>query len=325
VEPARQSDMTTICSVDIGGTKIAAGIVDGDSRVLARCTAPTPAREGPAAVLALAARLVRESMAEAGASPAAVGVGTAGVVDPVAGVILAATNALPCWAGTPVAAALSAELQLPVHVENDVTAFLLGEAAAGAATGVNNVIAIVIGTGIGGALLMDGQLVRGRTCVAGNIGHVPSPEAGTRRCTCGRCGHLEAFASGPAMTATYRDRSSEPVADLREVARRARAGDGLAEEVLRTGAAAVGRIVGGLVNVFDPDLVLLGGGVLGLGSWYVDAVTQAMSSELITGLNVVRVRPATLGSDAMLVGAAAAARTVCGQGALAPKRVVQRG
>jgi len=300
--------VSVIGAIDIGGTKIAAGIVDGDSRVLARRSEPTPAAQGPAAVLALAARLIREASVDAGVEPIAVGVGTAGVVDPDAGMILGATEALSGWTGTPVAVLLAAMLGLPVHVENDVTAFLLGEAAKGAAIGLTDVIAITIGTGIGGALLVDGHVVRGRTCVAGNIGHVPSPEAGDRRCPCGRPGHLEAFASGAAMTAVYRERSGQQVADLREVAQRARSGDDLAEEVLRAGAAAVGRIVGGLVNVLDPALILLGGGVLSVGPWYVAAVADAMSREVLAPLDAVPVRAATLGGDAMLVGAAAAAR-----------------
>ncbi|MEO7375682.1 MAG: ROK family protein [Nakamurella sp.] len=300
--------MNPIGAIDIGGTKIAAGIVDGDSRVLARCSAPTPASLGPAEILAVAARLVREASRDSGVEPVAIGVGTAGVVDAGSGSILAATEALSGWTGTPVAATLAADLGLAVHVENDVTAFLLGEAVAGAARGLADVIAITIGTGIGGALLVGGQVVRGRTCVAGNIGHVPSPEAGDRRCPCGRRGHLEAFASGPAMTAMYRERSGEPAADLREVARRARSGDELADEVLRAGAAAVGRIVGGLVNVLDPALILLGGGVLGLGSWYVEGVAAAMSLEILAPQDAVPVRAAILGGDAALVGAAAAAR-----------------
>ena len=304
--------MSIIGAIDIGGTKIAAGIVDGDSRVLARRSAPTPAAAGPGAVLALAARLVRTASADAGLELAGIGVGTAGVVDPVGGTILEATDAIRDWAGTLVASALAADLGVPVHVENDVTAFLLGEAAAGAAAGLADVIAITIGTGIGGALLVGGHLVRGRTCVAGNIGHVPSPEAGSRRCACGRPGHLEAFASGPAMTAVYGERSGEAVADLREVARRAKDGDALAERVLRDGATAVGRIVGGLVNVLDPALVLLGGGVLGVGSWYLDELTRAVAREVLAPLDPVPVRAASLGGDAMLVGAAAAARSAGG-------------
>ncbi|MGV8909852.1 MAG: ROK family protein [Propionicimonas sp.] len=300
--------MSVIGAVDIGGSKIAAGIIDEDSHILARRSAPTPASEGPAAVLAVAAHLIREASIDAGVEPVAVGVGTAGVVDAGSGMILGATAALSGWTGTPVASALAAQLGLPVHVENDVTAFLLGEAVAGAAVGLADVIAITVGTGIGGALLVGGQVVRGHTCVAGNIGHVPSPEAGDRRCPCGRRGHLEAFASGPAMTAVYRERSGQPVPDLREVALRARSGDELAEEVLRAGAAAVGRIVGGLVNVLNPALILLGGGVLAVGSWYVEAVAEAMSREVLAPLDAVPVRAAVLGGDAMLVGAAAAAR-----------------
>lgn len=300
--------MSIIGAVDIGGTKIAAGIVDADSRVLARRSALTPAAEGPAAILAVAARLVREASFDAGVEPVAIGIGTAGVVDAVGGVILGATQALSGWAGTPIAAMLATELGLPVHIENDVTAFLLGETIAGAAFGVADVIAITVGTGIGGALLVGGQIVRGRTCVAGNIGHVPSPEASGRSCPCGRRGHLEAFASGPAMTAVYRERSGRPVADLQEVALRARSGEDLAQEVLHAGAAALGRIIGGLVNVLDPSLVLLGGGVLGLGPWYLESVAEAMSHEVLAPLDAVPVRAAILGDDAMLVGAAAAAR-----------------
>ncbi len=133
-----------------------------------------------------------------------IGIGAAGVIDPVTGTVVSATESLPGWAGTDVVSELSARTDLPVRVVNDVHAHALGEAAAGASRGTRSSLLVAAGTGIGGGFITDGHLLTGRNSAAGHIGHVPSAAAAGLDCPCGGTGHVEAIASGPAILETYR-------------------------------------------------------------------------------------------------------------------------
>ncbi|MFE0651976.1 ROK family protein [Streptomyces sp. NPDC059534] len=297
--------MTLVAGIDIGGTKTAAGLVDPNGTLLARHTLPTPAADGPAAVVAAAVRAVREL----GGPVAAVGVGSAGVVDPAAGRIVSATDALPGWAGTELRRDLEQALGVPVSVDNDVHAHALGEAWLGAAAGHRQVLLVAVGTGIGASQLIDGRVHHGARFVAGHAGHVPVPAAAGVACTCGGSGHAEAVASGPALLAAYA-RCEGPVSSLAEVSARAAAGEESARRVLARGARALGEALGGIVNMTDPELVLVGGGVSGCGPEWWDPLRKAFAAELLPPLKGVALRPATLGGDAAVLGAARLAREV---------------
>ncbi|MFC8176748.1 ROK family protein [Streptomyces sp. NPDC057325] len=292
--------MIPVAGVDIGGTKTAAGLVAPDGTLLARRMLPTPAQDGPDAVIATAVRAVRELDAPV----AAVGVGSAGVVDPGTGRIVAATDALPGWAGTELRRELEQALGVPVAIDNDVHAHALGEAWLGAATGHRHVLLVAIGTGIGGSLLIDGQVHRGARAVAGHVGHVPVPSAAGAACTCGGTGHVEAVGSGPALLAAYRGRGTGSAASLAEVSALASAGDAEARAVLARGARALGEALGGIVNTTDPELVLIGGGVSGCGPEWWGPLREAFEAELLTPLKDVELRPGLLGGDAAVLGAA---------------------
>ncbi|MGW6414602.1 ROK family protein [Streptomyces sp. NPDC055055] len=291
--------MTLVAGIDIGGTKTAAGLVDPHGTLLARHTLPTPAADGPAAVVAAAVRAVREL----GGPVAAVGVGSAGVVDPVSGRIVSATDALPGWAGTELRRELEDALGVPVAVDNDVHAHALGEAWLGAAAGRRHVLLVAVGTGIGASSLIDGRVHHGARSVAGHAGHVPVPAAAGVVCTCGGTGHAEAVASGPALLAAYA-RSEGPVASLAEVSARAAAGEEAARRVLAWGAKALGEALGGIVNMTDPELVLVGGGVSGCGAEWWEPLREAFAAELLPPLRDVPLLPGALGGDAAVLGAA---------------------
>jgi glucokinase len=292
--------------VDIGGTKTRVGVVTADHRVLDAREAPTPFRDGAAAVLAVAAGLGHELRGR-WARLVACGVGTAGVVDPAAGTIVASTGALAGWPGTPVGPELRARLGLPVRVDNDVNAFALGEAAAGAARGRAHVLAVMVGTGVGGALLLGGRLWRGAHHNAGEIGHLPVPGFGDRPCSCGGSGHLESVAAGPAMAARYRRLAGETVA-FDAVARRAEAGQGPAAEVVDEGGRVLGQLLAGLANAIDPESVVLGGGVAQPGGRYWSQAERHYRRHLLPAVAGVPLVAARLGRDAVLVGAAELAR-----------------
>ncbi|WP_300682857.1 ROK family protein [Nocardioides sp.] len=294
-------------AVDIGGTKIAVAVIDRAGDVLARASAPTPATEGAEAILATAARLVEEAGRSAGVELVAIGVGAAGVVDPATGIVLGATDTLTGWAGTDIRAGLTELLGLPVAAVNDVHAHGLGEAAYGGGRGHTSVLTVAVGTGIGGALVVDGRLVAGRHAAAGHVGHVPSGYAAVLRCSCGAAGHLEAFASGPSLTREYVRRTRTEVASLHEVRERAGRGEVEARQLIAEGGAAVGEVIAGLINVIDPDVVVVGGGVVGLGEEWWTALSGAVGVGVLPMLAGTPVVRSGCGGDGAVLGAAAVA------------------
>jgi len=298
-----------VIGVDLGGTKTAAGTVSRDGAVGALRTVPTPAQAGPAAILDAVADLVRAVAADAGAPVLGLGVGTAGVVDVTTGTIVSATDAIPGWTGTDVAGGLRdrlADLTAgPVHVENDVDAHAAGEAWLGAGAGLASVLMVAVGTGVGGAVVLDGRPLRGAHHVAGEMGHLPTPGAEGLRCTCGRPGHLEALGAGPALHRHYLALGGDTASqDTRDVVARARAGEETAVRAVRESAAAVGRATAAVVTVLDPAAVVVGGGMAGAGPLWWDAMERALRAELIEPLADLPVLPAALGASAAVVGAA---------------------
>ncbi|WP_167148369.1 ROK family protein [Actinomyces sp. ZJ308] len=326
--PSPSDGSPLVVGLDLGGTKMAAALVDVNGALqgpVASC--PTPAHDGPIAMLDAVSSLVHK-VAESGthhdpgrAVPiAAVGIGTAGVVDVEHGTILSATDAITGWAGTRVATGVQERLAaaglgtLPVHVENDVDAYAAGEAWLGAGTGAEVVLMVAVGTGVGGALVIEGATRRGAHHVAGEIGHVPVPGAQGEPCTCGRPGHLEGIAAGPQIHRRYLAKGGDPdVPDAREVERRAAAGDDIAQEVYRDSAACLGRALAGLVTVIDPDVVVVSGGLARAGDLWWEPLRQTFAAEVIDPLTPIRIVPATLGTTAPIVGAARGALALAGE------------
>ncbi|MER7396530.1 ROK family protein [Streptomyces sp. NPDC000151] len=300
----------TLLGVDVGGTKIAAGVVSADGALLASLVRPTPAAQGRAAVLDAIAAAVRELPGWEGAE--GLGIGTGGVIDRDRGVVLSANALLPGWAGTRLSEELSARLGLPVAADNDANVFALAEQTYGAGAGRASVLYVSVGTGIGGGLVTGGRLLRGAHWTAGEFGHIAVPEAAGRPCNCGRAGHLEAVASGPAITARFRELTGDAdVHDLRTVAALAeshtptRTGAEAARTALAEGAGALGRALAGLVNTVDPERVVIGGGVASIGAPFWQPLTEAFAAELLPGPAGVRPVPAALGPRAAVIGAAA--------------------
>jgi glucokinase len=294
-----------VAALDIGGTKLAAALVTRSGEIVARRTAPTPAKAGGRAILAVASELIADLQADLSAGSSAelvaLGIGSAGVLDPTSGRVLAATDQLADWAGTDLTE-LGVRWRVPVAAMNDVHAHALGEASAG-----DTMLFLAVGTGIGGAYVVDGAVLAGAHSVAGHAGHVPSVYADRTPCTCGGRGHLEAIASGPALVARYQQLSGEQAGDLRSVAERAATGDRVAGEVIEYGGTAVGSALGGLVNMLDPHVLVIGGGVAGLGVHWWNALRAEFRREALPRLADVPVSAARLGSDAALIGAAKAA------------------
>lgn len=300
--------MALYIGIDIGGTKIAGGLVTSGGVVLHRQDVPTPAREGGQRVLEAAIALAHTLRHTTDETILGVGVGTGGQVNTDQGVIVSATGLLPGWAGINVKAAFEASLRLPAFVDNDVNALALGEARSGAARNAASVAFLALGTGVGGALLLDGRLHRGAHWSGGEFGHILleiGPDA--RRDAGGHLGTLESYSSGPGLVQTWRELTGNTAPDIsgHEVAAEAvRDPDGpAAQAVTRTGEY-LGYGLVSLANALDPELIVIGGGLAALGDALLAPARRVLKARALPGPATCPVVPAALGADASLVGAA---------------------
>ncbi|MEU0560176.1 ROK family protein [Dactylosporangium sp. NPDC006015] len=297
-------------AVDIGGTKIAAGLVEDTDRVLERTQVGTPS--GGPAILDATARLVREMHGHAerwGVEVGAAGVGAPGVIDPATGTVRSATDIVPGWAGTAVSAELTARTGLRTAVANDVRVAAMGVARDPAVAPFRDVLHVSIGTGVGGALLRHGAAVAGPHASTGELAHLLVPVRGAIPCGCGRMDHLEAAVAGPAIAAVYARHVGVDALSLTEVVARLRAGDRVADIVVRGAGRLLGRALAGLVAAVDVDAVTLGGGVALNVAEFSGAVGEAFREEALPPLRSVPVLVPATGADTALLGAAHLART----------------
>lgn len=314
--------MVHVIGVDLGGTKTAAGVVGADGEVLFSEQIPTLNRGGGDAILrataALVGRLMRRA-AGAGIDVGRVGVGSAGVIDAVNGEVVSATDAILGWAGTRLTAGLAQLLGLPwgsVSAVNDVHAHALGEAWRGAAAGSASSLMVAFGTGVGGSFVLDGSPVLGHHYAGGHVGHFASPyayhEGKALPCVCGGSGHVEAIASGPAIHESFvRFGGSPEVPDTRAVFTLAQAASAsvpvdsaAAIKAIGAGAGAAGQAIGGLVNILDPETVVVSGGLADAGDCWWKPMERALRKELMAPLADIPVLHAALGNTAAIVGAA---------------------
>jgi glucokinase len=276
-----------VLALDVGGTKLAAGVVTGDGRVLSKAVVPAHAKEGPWSMIDRHLELGRQVVAEAGvpwSRLAGIGIACGGPLDPDTGIILSPPS-LPGWDRIPLVDAVSERLGLSAAVENDATAGALAEwwFGAGRSRGIDDLIYLTISTGIGGGLVLDGRLYRGVAGNAGELGHLTIHYDG-RSCGCGRRGCLEAYASGTNIAARAREAiaagATSSLQDLpqitaKDVAAHAAASDPLAERIWDETMAMLGSAVANILDVFNPALVVLGGGVTRAGDQLLLPVREA--------------------------------------------------
>ncbi len=299
--------MSYVLGIDIGGTKTAAAVTTPVGDVVGFTQLPTPAREGPAAVVETAIRCARTALAAAPAPVTACGIGTAGTVGRD-GEIVYATAALPDWAGTDLPTLVGSALELPVQVRNDVHATALGESRFGAAAGYRHALVVAVGTGIGSGFTHDGQLVTGASGSAGALGHLTVTHDGApRRCSCGRWGHVEGYAAGPAIELQHAEATGTALA-LPAIAALARDGDATASRIVALAGELLGQAIGQACVLLDPGVVVLTGGVAALGDLIEVPLTRAVAAAVLPGLPVPELRFSRLGIHAVILGAAAVAR-----------------
>lgn len=291
-------------ALDIGGTKIAAGLVDADGTLMAAEQLPTPRSPDPEAGFAVVADLV--GRLTAGRSVLGVGIASAGPIDVAAGTVSPLN--IGAWRGFAIRDRV-AELVpgVPVRLGGDGVCMALGEHWRGAGRGSAFLLGMVVSTGVGGGLVLDGAPYEGRTGNAGHVGHVVVDVDGPE-CACGGRGCVEAIASGPRMVRWAREQGWAG-ADAKELAASAAAGEAVALGAFQRGARAVAAMIASVGAVCDLDLVIIGGGVARAGAVLFDPVREALAGyaglDFLAGL---RVLPAELGGDAGLVGAAALVR-----------------
>ncbi|HET6742806.1 MAG TPA: ROK family protein [Kribbella sp.] len=282
-----------VLALDVGGTKLAAGVVARDGTVLSFCRTETAVGEGPTAVVKRLLDLGEQAAAEAGLpfgaagnepagtdSPfAAVGVGCGGPLDPRTGVILGPPG-LPGWDSVPLGPLVAERFGLPTYVENDATAAALGEYRWGG-WAVENLVYLTVSTGFGGGIVSGGKLFHGAAQQGGELGHVVIDWQG-RQCGCGARGCAEAYVSGTSIALRATEAAAGTTSALagltvtaKDVANHAGAGDPVAQAVWDETTAMLGRMVAVLINVCEPELVVLGGGVTRSGAQLLDPVREA--------------------------------------------------
>jgi glucokinase len=313
-----------ILALDLGGTQVRAAVVGNDGVVAAQRRTRTPVEAGGEAIVRAcldALRACREAHAAAGGPAPLVGIGIAapGPVDPVRGMVIDPPNLGATFHDTPLAERASECLRLPAFLDRDTQVAALGEGAFGAAQGCADYLYLTVSTGIGGAIVSGGNLLRGPDGTAGELGHLLVDLEGPR-CGCGALGHLEAIASGSAIAREARRRieagESGSLGRLarehgtafgaREVAEAEMAGDAVAAAIMAGARDGFARACVGLVDVFNPALIVVGGSLAaGQGDRWLDPARMAVARDAfrVPGRRA-RIVPAALGADVGLVGAA---------------------
>lgn len=309
--------------IDLGGTKISTALVGENGEIVAHDYRETRAGKGAEAVIGRMLDAARSVMAQAEVAPAqvaAVGIGAPGPLDFQAGVVVSPPN-LPGWDHVPLKQLIEDALGIETFLENDANAAALGEHRFGAGRGTAHMIYVTVGTGIGGGLILDGELYHGAGGMAGEIGHMTTMPYGPH-CGCGNPGCLEALASGTAIAREARERVGRGVptriSDLSEgdleritaklVVKAADQGDVEAQTILAEAMNFLGIGMASLVNLFNPELIVIGGGLTNIGEVLFGPVRRAIARHAFRApAEAVRVVRAELGDNVGVLGAVAMA------------------
>ena len=298
--------MNTYLGIDIGGTAVKLGLVAESGEVLLRSETSvsfdgyrTPILD---TVRAAAARMLDDCRA-AGYAPAGAGVSATGQIDSARGVVAGTCGSLPGWPGAPIRAALEADLGLPVTVANDANCMILGEAWVGAAKGCTDVLGVTIGTGLGGGVITGGRLLEGARGLGGELGHMRIHAAHGEPCTCGAVGCWERHASTSALV--RRAVKMDPALDSgRAIFAAAQQGNAAVQQLLDDWIGEIAEGLAGLVHLFNPQLILIGGGVSSQQELLIEPLARQVKARVMPAFaQGLEIRPAALANDAGLVGA----------------------
>lgn len=307
----------TVIAGDFGGTNLRAALVTEAGEILVRHEVSTTPDASPDAALERIADLLTVIRDHGPEPPVAASLAVAGLIDIEGGRVLVSPN-IPAFRNLGLTVPLSERLGIPISIANDASAAALGEFRFGAGQGTRHLLHVTLGTGIGGGIVIDGRLYKGAQGLAGELGHIVLDTAGPP-CGCGSRGCLEAMASGVALGRSAQrlvESDSAPIlaeiasgrpataSDLAEAARR---GEMVAIAEIRKGGRTIGIGLGSIVNVLNPDVVTLSGGLLGMGDFLLEPLRTGLASFAFGPAAKTPVRISTLGEDAGLLGAAAVA------------------
>ncbi|MDD9268803.1 ROK family protein [Paenibacillus sp. GCM10023248] len=298
--------------IDIGGTKINAGIVHSSGEVelaVSMATLAGVADTSERVTLTLRKLLQEAGSARPGLRFKGIGVGSAGQIDWATGSVRSASELLPGYAGTPLKQLLQSQFAMPVYVDNDVNVLALTEKYLGAGKGMDHFLCVALGTGVGGAVVVNGQLVHGVWGAGGELGHLSVDWKG-EPCLCGGQGCLEQYASGTNIARRMAVRLEKagmgqvPV-DSREVFSRWRLGDPLAAEVMQESMSAVGAGLASLIHIFNPHLIVVGGGVADASELFLEGIRRETMAKTMPSMREgVRIEKAYRGNWGGMIGAA---------------------
>lgn len=312
-----------VIGVDIGGTKVAAGLVDTNGMILRQVRKPMVADQGPEAGLASvinAIKALSEFSSGSNTQVRAIGICAPGPLDPKVGVIINPPN-VRCWRNFPLAAELANLYRIPVSIDNDANAAALAEARWGAGRGYSNIFYATIGTGIGTGIVLDGRIYHGRTGAAGEGGHLSIDYRGPR-CGCGKLGCIEAFAAGPAIARRARAKIRESNGTRSKmlelsggdveavtselVGQACVQGDALATTILRETVDFLSLWLGNVIDLLDPEAVIIGGGVASMLDPFMDDLKGAIPSHCVNPrCREVPLLKSRYGADSGIAGGAA--------------------
>ncbi|MEW6050908.1 MAG: ROK family protein [Candidatus Zixiibacteriota bacterium] len=306
--------------VDIGGTNIKYGLVDPKGKVLFREQRPTMVEKGAEPLMHLVTNIAERLLyyaADEEFEIKSLGVGTPGAVDTRIGKVISLSPNINGWQGMEIGRILRERLNLPVHVDNDVNAMALAESKFGAGVGYNSVICVAVGTGVGGGIVIDGKIWRGANYTAGEIGHLSIDFDGPK-CRCGSRGCLEVYCSSEAMIERVKillnnqlTPTLEEVLDgnlenlsIKKLFAAVKRGDEIAQQVVDETAGYLGAGLAGVVNLLNPEIVIIGGGIADGGGGFIEAITAEIRKRAFgSAVEKLRVAKATLGNDAGFIGA----------------------
>lgn len=291
-------------AIDLGGTAIKSGLVDARGKILARRERPTRRTASAREILADIAGEIAPLLATARSlkrGVTGIGLGTPGLADGDGRIVGGCPN-IPGWKGADAGVWLRRRFRLPIAVGNDANLAALGEQMFGAAKGARSCVLLTLGTGIGGGIVIDGRLFTGGMGLGTEVGHIVIDRNGPR-CPCGGRGCLELYSSATGILKAYGEKRN--VTDVREVFSRAHSGDRHARTVIEKALGTLGLAMAGLINTFNPDVFLLGGGMSRIPGVIAAARRTALAHAVDACKKDVKILPARLGNDAGVIGAAA--------------------
>lgn len=303
--------------IDVGGTNVKIALVDVKGKIVYSNSVPTRAEMGYEYTVNNIKQAIYDLLKETKLTTKdieGIGFGFPGQVDYKAGIVRNAPN-IPGWVEVPIAKLIEDEFKIPTRVDNDVRCAALGELNYGAGKGCENLICITVGTGIGSGLILNGKLVRGASNAAGEIGHIKLQMNGGPICGCGDTGCLEAFASGPSIVAMaedyirggkstkYRELANPDITPY-IVAVAAKEGDPVAKQIFRIMGEYIGMGLTSVINLLNPEKVIIGGGVAAAGDILFDPIKETIAKRAMTiQKEAVEIVPAQLGNTAGVIGA----------------------